>query len=259
MTLPFDIASIEHFMLVFIRISAALAVLPVFRHRSVPATVKACLAIAMALLITPALPQPTVPISGTIWDYARLGMAETVCGLLMGFAGQFIFYSVEVCGRIIGLQSGLSIVSTIDPNSEQQSDVLTQIYEMLAILVFLSLDGHLMMLSALRASFDTVGIGGLSLDGKLAEWSIIQAGEMLARGIQLAAPMMVTLFLTDVALGILTRVAPTMNVFVLGFPLKVGITLMFTALTTSTVAAIFSEQYAESARELPMFIKLLAG
>lgn len=259
MTLPFDIESIEHFVLVFIRISAALAVLPVFRHRSVPATVKACLAIAMAFLITPAVPRATAPITGTIIDFAQMGIRETICGLLMGFAGQFIFYAVEICGRIIGLQSGLSIVATIDPNSELQSDVLTQMYEMLAILVFLSLDGHLMMLDAVRSSFDAVAIGGLAIDGKLAEWSIAQSGQVLANGIQLAAPMMVTLFLTDVALGILTRVAPTMNVFVLGFPLKVGITLMFTALTTSTVAAIFSEQYAQSARELPGFLKLLAG
>jgi flagellar biosynthetic protein FliR len=259
MTLPFDIASIEHFILVFIRISAALAVLPIFRHHSVPSTVKACLAMAMAFLIAPLVPHANVPVTGTIGDFAYMGLSETLCGLLMGFAGQFIFYSIEICGRIIGLQSGLSIVSTIDPNSEQQSDILTQIYEMLAILVFLSLDGHLMMLNAVRQSFDAIAIGGLSIDGKLAEWSIAQAGVVLARGVQLAAPMMVTLFLSDVALGILTRVAPTMNVFVLGFPLKVGITLLFTALTTSTVAAIFSEQYVQFSKEFPGFLKLLAG
>ena len=87
---------------------------------------------------------------------------------------------------------------------------------------------------------------------------MIQAGEVLFRGVQLAAPMMVTLFLTDVALGILTRVAPTLNVFVLGFPLKVGVTLLFAGLTTSTVSAIFAEQYGQFSREFPEFLKLLS-
>jgi flagellar biosynthetic protein FliR len=259
MELPFGIASIEHFTLIFIRVSAALAVLPIFKHKSIPSSLKAGLALALTFLIAPSIPQTTFAKTGTIADYLLMGMSETVCGLLMGFAGQFIFYAIEICGRILGLQSGLSIVSTIDPNLEGQSDVLTQIYEMLAILVFLSIDGHLMMLQTLRASFDTIAVGSLSLDGKLAEWSVNQAGIVLGRGIQLAAPMMVTLFLSDVALGILTRVAPTMNVFVLGFPLKIGITLMFAALTASTVASIFANQYRDFAIELPAFLRVLSG
>ena len=153
----------------------------------------------------------------------------------------------------------MSIVATIDPNIEGQSDVLTQVYELMAILVFLSINGHLMLLQTLRASFDTIAVGSLSLDGKLAEWSVSQAGIVLSHGVQLAAPMMVTLFLSDVALGILTRVAPTMNVFVLGFPMKIGITLMFAALTAGTIASIFANQYRDFAIELPGFLRVLAG
>lgn len=259
MELPFSLASIEHFVLIFIRIASALAVLPIFRHRSVPASLKAGLALSLTFLIAPTIAPSMIHPSGTISDYLVMGLSETVCGLLMGFAGQFVFYAIEICGRILGLQSGLSIVATIDPNSEQQSDVLTQIYEMLAMLVFLSLDGHLMMLQAIRSSFDTVAIGSVAIDGKLAEWSVAQAGIVLSRGIQLAAPMMVTLFLSDVALGILTRVAPTMNVFVLGFPLKIGITLLFASLTASTVAAIFASQYSQFMQEMPTFLRILSG
>lgn len=259
MVLPFQISSVEHFVLVFIRVSAALAVLPVFRHRAVPASWKAALAIAISLLVAPTIVPAQLPGTGTIADYLIVGLSETVCGLLMGFAGQFVFFAIDICGRILGLQSGLSIVATIDPNSDTQSDVLTQVYELLAILVFLSLDGHLMMLQAVRSSFDAVAIGSLSMDGKLADWSVSQAGLVLARGVQLAAPMMVTLLLTDVALGILTRVAPTMNVFVLGFPLKIGITLLFASLTASMIAGIFASQYASFMKGFPEFLRLLGG
>ncbi len=259
MQLPFSIGSVEHFVLVFIRITAALAVLPVFGRRAIPSSIKAALGVALALLIAPSVPQHQMPMTGTIADYLLLGLNETLCGALIGFAGQFLFYAVEICGRILGLQSGLSIVSSIDPNSEAQSDVLTQIYDMLAVLVFLSIDGHLLMLETLRASFDSVAIGAVSLDGKLADWSVTQAGLVLARGVQLAAPMMVTLLLSDVALGILTRVAPTMNVFVLGFPLKIGITLLFAALTTGTIAQIFATQSGQFMQGMPDFLQLLNG
>ncbi len=259
MELPFSIASIEYFILIFIRISAALAVLPIFKHRSIPAALKAGLALSLSLLIAPSV-EPIQPMaSGGIAGYLVMGVSESLCGFLMGFAGQFVFYAIEICGRILGLQSGLSIVATIDPNSEVQSDLLTQVYELMAVLVFLSLDGHLMMIQTLRASFDTIALGAVTLDGRLAEWSVTQAGIVLGRGIQLAAPMMVTLFLSDVALGILTRVAPTMNVFVLGFPLKVGITLLFASLTAGTIAGIFATQYTEFAIELPGFLKVLSG
>lgn len=259
MELPFSIASVEHFVLIFIRIATALAVLPIFKHQAVPSMLKAGLAVALTFLIAPSVASGTMPQSGTIADYLLMGLSETVCGLLMGFAGQFVFYAIEICGRILGLQSGLSIVSSIDPNSESQSDVLTQVYEMMAVLVFLSLDGHLMMLEALRSSFDTIALGSVNLNGKLAEWSVAQAGIVLSRGIQLAAPMMLTLLLSDVALGILTRVAPTMNVFVLGFPLKIGITLLFASLTTGTIAGIFASQYGEFVREYPTFLRILSG
>lgn len=246
-------------MLVFIRITAALAILPIFGRRAVPSSIKAALGVALAVLIAPSVPTHALEKTGTIADYLIIGLNETMCGALIGFAGQLLFYAVEICGRILGLQSGLSIVSSIDPHNDTQSDILTQFYDMLAVLVFLSIDGHLMMLERLRESFDTVSIGAMSLDGKLAEWSIAHAGAILGQGIQLAAPMMVTLFLGDVALGILTRVAPTMNVFVLGFPLKIGITLIFASLTTGTIAQIFAHQSTLHIQGLSEFLKVLAG
>lgn len=246
-------------MLVFIRITAALAVLPIYGRRAVPSSVKAALGVAIAILVAPSVPPHMMEKTGTIADYLIIGLNETLCGALIGFAGQLLFFAVEICGRILGLQSGLSIVSSIDPHSDMQSDILTQFYDMLAVLVFLSIDGHLMLLKALRASFDTVSIGAMSLDGKLAEWSIAQAGEILGQGVQLAAPMMVTLFLCDVALGILTRVAPTMNVFVLGFPLKIGITLVFAALTTGTIAQIFAHHSILRIQGVSELLKVLAG
>ncbi|MCC6475820.1 flagellar biosynthetic protein FliR [bacterium] len=259
MSMPFGIASIEQFVLVFIRITAALSVMPIFRHRAVPSMLKAGLGLSLAFLVAPNLGGSLEGTPGTPASYLVLALGETLVGLMMGFAAQFVFYAVEMCGRIIGLQSGLSFVATVDPNTEVQSDLITQVYEILTILIFLSLDGHLMMIRAIHESFSVIPIGGFSVDGRLAEWSIAQAGQVLGRGVQLAAPMMATLLVTDISLGILTRVAPTMNVFVLGFPLKIGLTLIFTSLTMTTVATIFSAQYGEFIREFPSVLRLLTA
>jgi flagellar biosynthesis protein FliR len=257
--LPFDIAQIELFVLVFIRIVSALAVLPVFSHSAIPPMIKAGLAGVLALLLVPAM-SVTLPAStGTILDFFELGLRETVCGILIGFAGQFLFYAVDIAGQLIGFQAGFSVVSSIDPNTEAQSTVLTQAYNLVAMLVFLSIDGHHMMIRALADSLRIIPIGQLSLDGRLSQWMLLGTRGVMADGIRMAAPMMVTLLLTDVGLGILTRVAPTLNVFVLGFPLKICVTLLMISVTLGAVFSMFTYQYGEFVRGFPGYLKLLVA
>ena len=254
-----EISQVEVFILIFIRISSALAVLPVFNNKAYPVTARTGFAVAMTLLLMPVLhatlPQP----SGTIADYFLLAVRETACGVLLGFAGQFLFYAVEIAGQLIGFQSGLSIASTIDPNTDANSDVLTQTYGLLTLLLFLSLDGHHMMLQTLADSFSVVPLGAFSIDGRIAEWVYQTGTAVMAQGIRLAAPLMLSLLLTDIGLGILTRVAPTMNVFVLGFPLKIGLTLLLASVTIGVVSQIFSGQYVHFMSSFPSILKLMTA
>lgn len=251
------IAQVELFTLVFIRVTAALAVLPVFSHRAVPTVVKAGIGGVIALLLVPGMNGIAHGVSGTLADFVLLAIRETLCGILIGFVGQFLFYAVEIAGQMIGFQAGFSIVASIDPNTETQSTVLTQVYNLTALLVFLTIDGHHFMLQAVADSFRGIPIGGLAAGAPLAEWTLDAAKTAVADGVRLAAPIMVTLLLTDVGLGILVRVAPQMNIFVVGFPLKVGITLMMMGITMGAVISIFTAQYGEFARGMPGFLRLL--
>ncbi|MBU0509500.1 flagellar biosynthetic protein FliR [bacterium] len=255
--MPIDIAHVELFVLVFIRVASALAVLPVFSHGAVTPMVKAALSAAIALLLVPTLTSGLPATSGTLPDFFLLAIRETLCGILLGFAGQFLFYAIDIGGQLIGFQAGFSIVASIDPNTETQSTVLTQVYNLTAILVFLAIDGHHTMLRAVADSFHSIPIGGLAVGSSLSEWTLNAAKTALADGIRLAAPIMVTLLLTDVGLGILVRVAPQMNIFVVGFPLKIGITLIMIGTTLGSVIAIFTAQYAEFGRQIPGFLRLL--
>jgi len=252
-----DIAQIEVFFLVFIRISASLAVLPIFRHRAFPKMAKAGFSVALTLLLLPVIGVTLPESGGTIGDYLILTLREVGCGVLLGFAGQFLFYAVEICGQLIGFQSGLSIVSSIDPNAEVNSDVLTKGYRILTLMLFLSLDGHHMMLRTLADSFSVVPLGAFSIDGRITEWAITTGSTVMAHGIQLAAPLMISLLLTDIGLGILTRVAPTMNVFILGFPLKIGLTLFLASMTIGVISTIFSHQFVDFMDGYPSLLRFM--
>lgn len=252
-----DISQIEFFLLIFIRITAALAVMPVFQHAAFPSAAKAGLAAAMSLLLIPILPVWLPPPSGTIVDFLVLAVGETFCGILIGLAGQAVFWTVEIAGQLIGFQAGFTIVSSMDPNTNSQSTVLTKAYNIIAILIFLIIGGHHIMLQSLFDSFETVPIGGLKLDGRLSEWILMIARGVVVNGVKLAAPIMVALLLTDVGLGIMSRVAPAMNIFVLGFPLKIGLTMLFASVTLGMVVFIFNGQVAEYAGSLPAFLRIL--
>ena len=257
--MPIDISQIEFFTLVFIRTVTALAVLPVFGHAAFPAMTKAGLAGVIALLMVPVLAARMPAPSGTLLDFFLLAMRETVCGLLLGFAGYFMFYAVEIAGQLVGFQAGFSVVASIDPNTDSQSTVITQFYNVVALLVFVTINGHHYLLQALADSFRVIPVGQLHADGRLSQWTLQAATGVMADGIRLAAPLMVTLFLTDIGLGILTRVAPTLNVFVLGFPLKVAITLFMLSMTLGAVVLAFTGQVGQFARGIPSFLKVLVA
>jgi len=256
--MPIDTAQIQVFVLVFLRVASALSVLPVFGHGAFPPIGKAGLSAALSLLLVPALALQLPPVGGTTLEFFLLGIREVLCGVLLGLAGQFVFWAVEVAGQLIGFQAGFSIITSIDPNTDAQSTVLTQVYNLVALLVFLSIDGHHVMLRAIADSLRAVPIGGLNVGAPLTEWAVFMAKGVLADGVRMAAPIMVTLLLTDVGLGILVRVAPTMNVFVLGFPLKVAVALILVSLTLGAVMSVFTFQFADFTRHMPSFLKLLS-
>lgn len=256
--MPLTIANIELLLLVFIRIASALAVLPVFGHRATPTTVKTGLALILALMLVPSLTAQTPAPGGTILDFFLLAAKETLCGIILGFAGQFLFYAVEIAGQLVGFQAGFSVVASIDPNTETQSTVLTQFYNLTVLLVFVTIDGHHTMIRAVADSLQAIPVGKLAVGSGFVEWSLIATTKVLGDGVRLAAPLMVTLLLADVGLGILTRIAPTLNVFVLGFPLKIALSLTMISLTLTVVISMFSQQYLEFTRNLPFLFKLLA-
>lgn len=207
------------------RILGLFMVAPIFGHTAVPTRVKLGLGIFIALAIAPALPpMPQVELGS--WAGLLILSQQILIGLAMGFVMKLIFSAIETAGEIIGLQIGLGFATFFDPQSAGQTLVIGRFLHLLAMLVFLAVNAHLLLLGVLVESFQSLPIQSTPLAAK-GFFSLAQAGtHVFAIGLQLALPIIAILLMTNLALGILTRSAPQLNIFAIGFPITLGIGLI---------------------------------
>lgn len=213
------------------RILALLSVAPVLGNLAVPVRVKVGLGIFVALVVAPTLePMPKIELVSAP-GLLVLGQ-QIMIGLAMGFAMRIIFSAIELAGEIAGLQMGLGFATFFTPHSDGSSLVLGRFLGLLGTLAFLSFNGHLLMLSALIDSFNAFPIFTEPFSNmgwkRLAEWGSI----IFSVGLQLALPVVAALLIVNLALGILTRASPQLNVFAVGFPitLMVGMVALMLSL-----------------------------
>ncbi|MDR1229312.1 MAG: flagellar biosynthetic protein FliR, partial [Azoarcus sp.] len=199
------------------RLLGLLMAAPVFSTRAMPVRVRLAAGLGIALAILPAAPPMPAIAPGS--GIGLLIMGEQVfIGAAIGFVIRLVFAAIDLAGSFIGMQMGLSFALFFDPSSGGQSAVLADFMSMVATLLFLALDGHLVMISLLAHSFEWLPVGaGLAGHG----WSLIpRAGATIfSTGLLLSLPLLAVLLVTNTALGILTRAAPQLNLFAIGFPI----------------------------------------
>lgn len=206
------------FFFPFFRILALVSTAPVLGARGSPARVKVGLAFVITLVIAPTLDKfPNVE-PGSALGLMILAQ-QIVIGSAMGFAMRVVFSAVEMAGNLIGIQMGLGFATLFDPQNSSQTPVMGSFLGMLAILIFLSVDGHVLMIEALAMSFRELPVsaqplaaGGFKL---LASWG----SEIFLAGVLLSLPLIAALLVTNISLGIMTRAAPQLNIFSVGFPI----------------------------------------
>jgi flagellar biosynthetic protein FliR len=212
----------------FARVMGYISADPVLGNRSVPIRLKIGLALAISVAIAPTLgPLPEIePTSGV--GLAILAQ-QVFIGVAIGFAVRVIFAAVEMAGQMIGLQMGLGFATFFDPQTSAQVPVVGQYLGLLAILVFLSINGHALLLSTLIESFSILPVGTLGLDSNgfaaYARWG----SQIFVIGFTLALPVIATLLIANFGIGIISRAAPQMNIFAVGFPftLLVGMASLY--------------------------------
>lgn len=233
------------------RVLGVIAAAPILSQNAIPVRVKLGYGIVLTLIIMPTLP-PLPQFEIFSFQGLLILVQQLIIGLAIGFSMRLVFSAVELAGQLIGTTMGLGFATFYDPQSQGQSVALSQFLVLLAMLIFLSLDGHLMIVAAVANSFISmpISVGGGSISPmKIAMW-----GEMIfSAGLLLALPAVAALLITNMALGILTRTAPQLNLFGIGFPITLGMGFVVLALALPGMLKpieSFIEQGASNMRQV---------
>lgn len=246
---------LQIFLIVLLRITGVFLMAPVLSHSSVSTTVKVGLAIVLAIILTSVMgPVDMAPITD-LWFLAGIAIREILIGAVIGLFFQLLFYAAQTAGSLIGYQVGLAIATEFDPTMKGQVSIIGRFWFMVALLLFITMNGHHLIISALADSFRVIPPGSSSLtNGTVAEMLIKYTAYVFVVALKIAAPVMLTLFLTDVALGTLAKTMPTMNVFFVGFPIKIAVGLLVIALSLPIVSFVLEKSTHYLDRELELMV-----
>ena len=204
------------------RILGLVASAPLFGNAGVPMSIKVALGVLLASVIAPTVPEiPAVDPSS--WAGILILVKELLIGVAMGFAMRIVFAAIEYAGEVASMTMGLGFAVFFDPSTRGRSAAVAQFLALVATMAFLAVNAHLILLAALAESFHAMPISSTPFSGnaplELARWG----GKIFSTGLQLSLPIVAALLVTNVALGILTRAAPQLNIFGIGFPVTLGV------------------------------------
>jgi len=231
----------EKFLLIALRVGGIMTVAPIFGHRNVPAMVKIGIILTLSIILLPVVAPLAGNTSPELFSLAGMLTKEVAAGLLIGFTSLLVFIAVQFAGNIVGIQMGFGIVNVIDANSSAQVPIIGQLQFLLAMLIFLSLNGHHLIISTVAYSFQIIPLGQITFSNVTGEILTRAAVNVMVLAIKLGAPCIVTLFLLDVSLGIVARTVPSMNIFIVGFPLKIGVGLFMLAMSFPIFGYVFAK------------------
>ena len=219
------------FMFPLARILGLLAMAPVFNNAGLPTRIRLLIGLAIAFALAPALPpMPAIPAGS--WLGLTVLAQQTLIGVLIGFTLRIVFSAVDIAGELIGLQMGLSFAIFYDPQNAGQTPVLSEFLGLLATLMFLAMNGHLLALSVLAESFQLLPVSATPFSAQSFHAVVSSAATVFAAGLLLSLPLIAALLITNIAMGVLSRVAPQLNLFAVGFPVTMiaGFTVLMISL-----------------------------
>jgi len=253
---------VETFALILTRVSALFTVAPVFGNSNIPVQVKAGAIGLISLILALSMPPMALPVSPDTLTLAGRVLTEFLVGVAISYSAYILFVGIQLAGQIIDIQMGFGLVNIIDPQSNTQVSIIGQFYYLMAILVFLAINGHHVLLRAMGDSFALIPPGSFSLARLNAVSGPVMA-EFFTRlfiiALQVAGPAVVTLFLTTVAMGILSRTIPQMNIFIVGMPLNVLVGLIITYVSLQVMGGVLSTVVSGMAQNITNLLAAMAG
>lgn len=228
----------------FMRISALLMASPIFGTRMLPVRIRVITAVALSVIIVPLLP-PAPSVDPLSLQGVLISMHQVLIGLVMGFTIQMVFSALVMAGEQMAMSMGLGFASMVDPANGVNVPVISQFFSIIATLLFLALGGHLLLIQVLVESFEVLPVSDTGLERQDYQTLVLWGAEMFIAALHIALPIVAMLLVVYVALGVMTRAAPQLNIFSVGFPLTLLVGFIVMMLSISTFANQFSSFLAD--------------
>jgi flagellar biosynthesis protein FliR len=251
-----DFSPIARLGLLLVRPGVLIATSSVFGGTFAPPLVR----VGVVVLVTLAL-APTVPLPENVGGagMAMVALRETLIGLALTFSIRIIVAGAEFAGHLTGFQLGFSYASVVDPQSGARNNVMSALYANIAMLVFLAINGHHQMLSALSASYQALPPGGMPASGDLATLVARTLGQVFVIGLRMALPVVAVLLIVEIGLGLVSRVAPQLNLMVMGAPVRILVGLFILGATLTIVPEVVLSAVDPALRLASKMAAALAG
>jgi flagellar biosynthetic protein FliR len=226
------------FFAVLVRYSILFSLIPVVGEKAVPMPVKVLLSLAVTICVYPGLVKQRLvnPADAIMWSSTAGGIigtigSEVLVGILLGYVSRFAFDAITMGGNFIGTQMGFSMATVFDPQQESHTTVISEIHYALAMLAFLALDGHVLIIRAALQSYEIVGVGKGVFTELVSHRMIDLTGQLIRFAVQISGPVALVMFLVNIIFGVFSRAMPQMNILILSFAVTTGLGLVVMFLT----------------------------
>ena len=239
-----DVGQIAIFFLVLTRISTFFVAGPVFSLPNIPGLVKMGLSLALAVIVFPVVSTAAGNITMDGWDYVFALLREVLVGLTLGFVTSLVLNALMYAGSLIDMHIGFFMSSIFDPMSGSMAAIMSRFLHLLGLAVLLGFNGHHIIIAALVKSYQVVPVNSAKVSAAAALLLIKVFGQMIVIGVQIAAPLIAVMLIIDVTLGLLARTAPQINVFMLGFPIKIVFGLLTLSVMVPVIVRIIYSMFS---------------
>ncbi|MFC3882558.1 flagellar biosynthetic protein FliR [Bacillus songklensis] len=247
------------FLLVLVRIASFFVTVPVFSYRNIPTSHKVGLSVILSFILLSTMKVPEIEIND---EFILLVLKECIVGLTLGLIAYMVMMGIQIAGGLIDFQMGFAIASVIDPQTGGQSPLLGQYLNILSLLFLLSIDGHHLLIDGIYHSYQVIKIEDLSI--ALGEESFVQLvtktfTTMFLIAVQMSLPIVGSIFLVDVALGIIARTVPQLNIFVVGFPVKIIISFVLLIVAMGSMFMVVQRIFEQMLYAMRALMNILGG
>ena len=240
----FDLSPIEYqkFLFVLLRVGALIMFFPILGSPQVPGRIKIGLILFVSIAVFPIVRATPMHDPKSLFELVVNLFSEITIGLAVAYSARLMFTAVQIAGTVVDFQMGFGVVNVIDPQTETQVSITAQFQNILAILFFLALDAHHIIIWAIVESFFLINPFQINFSTFTPEIILLLFKATFVTAVKIAAPIMAILFFISVGLGLVARTVPQMNVFIVGFPLQIGVGLLMVGLSISFFSIVVQGQ-----------------